>query len=53
LTTLSSAECREKAKRCGFDGFLVKLDRAELLAAVAEMLELRRYCRANPVEARK
>jgi CheY-like chemotaxis protein len=41
LTTLNSTESRERATLCGFNGYLVKLDRGELLNAVAEMLLLR------------
>lgn len=47
LTTLNSFESRERANHCGFDGYLVKLDRAELLTAVAEMLRLRQHSKEN------
>jgi two-component system, chemotaxis family, sensor kinase CheA len=50
LTTLNSAESREKAKECGFDGYLVKLDRNELLTAVAELLEVRQYHKTSSAE---
>jgi two-component system chemotaxis sensor kinase CheA len=53
LTTLNSTESREKAKQCGYDGYQVKLDRGELLAAVEELLELRRYCQAGSTEERR
>jgi two-component system, chemotaxis family, sensor kinase CheA len=39
LTTLNSAESRDRARHCGFDGYQVKLDRNEFLAAVAELLQ--------------
>jgi two-component system chemotaxis sensor kinase CheA len=42
LTTLNSTESRERAKLCGFSGYLVKLDRSEFLNTVAEMLLLRK-----------
>ena len=41
LTTLNSAESRNRARQCGFDGYQVKLDRIEFLAAVAELLQTR------------
>jgi two-component system, chemotaxis family, sensor kinase CheA len=47
LTTLNSSESRERAKRCGFNGYQVKLDRGEFLTAVAEMLLLRQYRQEN------
>jgi two-component system chemotaxis sensor kinase CheA len=47
LTTINSSESREKAKRCGFDGYLVKLDRDELLSAVSEILILRECVQDN------
>jgi two-component system chemotaxis sensor kinase CheA len=53
LTTLNSTESREKAKQCGYDGYQVKLDRGELLAAVEELLELRRYRQAGSTEERR
>jgi two-component system chemotaxis sensor kinase CheA len=43
LTTLSSGDSRERARRCGFDGYLVKLDRDELLSAVSAMLLIRNH----------
>ena len=39
ITTLNSAESRDRAKLCGFDGYQVKLDRNEFLTAVAELLQ--------------
>jgi two-component system, chemotaxis family, sensor kinase CheA len=47
LTTLNSPASREKAQQCGFDGYQVKLDRSEFLAAVSEMLILRQCVREN------
>ncbi|MCC6127300.1 MAG: chemotaxis protein CheW [Pirellulales bacterium] len=47
LTTLNSAESRQKARQCGFDGYQVKLDRGDFLAAVAELLLLREHANAN------
>jgi two-component system, chemotaxis family, sensor kinase CheA len=41
LTTLNSPESRDRARHCGFEGYQVKLDRTELLTAVAEMLQSR------------
>ena len=47
LTTLNSSESRNRAKQCGFDGYLVKLDRDELLTEAAEMLLLREHSKAT------
>jgi len=41
LTSLNSAESRDRAKQCGFDGYQVKLDRIEFLTTVAELLQTR------------
>jgi two-component system, chemotaxis family, sensor kinase CheA len=38
LTTLNSEADRRRAKTCGFNGYLVKLQRQELIDAVAELL---------------